>query len=170
MRAGQQLRLAGQGSPGFGGGPAGDLYLEVQFEPHPRYRVDNRDLYLTLPVAPWEAALGAVVRAPTPDGMVDLNVPAGSQTGRKLRLRQRGIPGDPPGDLYVVNANGSRLVDLTAGKKSLSPGEPRLVDYEIYKDGFIIARGQYIVTPDTPLFINGPDFHHGRLIFVIESR
>jgi curved DNA-binding protein len=101
VRAGQQLRLAGQGSPGFGGGPPGDLYLEVQFEPHPRYRVDNRDLYLTLPVAPWEAALGAVVRAPTPDGMVDLNVPAGSQTGRKLRLRQRGIPGDPPGDLYV---------------------------------------------------------------------
>jgi curved DNA-binding protein len=106
MRAGQQIRLAGQGSPGLGGGPSGDLYLEVQFEPHPRWRVDGRDLYLTLPVAPWEAALGATVPVATPGGAVEMNVPAGSQTGRRLRLKGRGIPGvtpaATPGDLYVV--------------------------------------------------------------------
>jgi curved DNA-binding protein len=102
IRAGQQIRLAGQGTPGFGGEPAGDLYLEVQFEPHARYRVDGRDLYLTLPVAPWEAALGAAVPVRTPDGTLEMNVPPGSQTGRKLRLKGRGIPGSTPGDLYVV--------------------------------------------------------------------
>jgi len=102
IRAGQQIRLAGQGSPGFGGGPMGDLFLEIEFAPHPLYRVDGRDLYLTLPVAPWEAALGAAVRVPTPDGAVEMNVPAGSQTGRRLRLRGRGIPGSTPGDFYVV--------------------------------------------------------------------
>jgi curved DNA-binding protein len=96
------IRLAGQGSPGLGGEPHGDLYLEVEFAPHPRWRVDGRDLYFTLPVAPWEAALGATVNVPTPDGSVDLSVPAGSQTSRKLRLRGRGIPGNPAGDLYVT--------------------------------------------------------------------
>lgn len=102
VRAGQQIRLAGQGAPGFGGAPAGDLYLEVQFEPHPRYRIDGRDVYLTLPVAPWEAALGASVRVPTPDGTLEVDIPPGSQSGRKLRLRGRGIPGSPPGDFYAV--------------------------------------------------------------------
>ena len=102
IRAGQQIRLAGQGSPGMGEGPRGDLYLEVEFAPHPRWRVDGRDLYFTLRIAPWEAALGAAVNVPTPDGPVEMNVPAGSQTGRKLRLRGRGIPGSPAGDLYVV--------------------------------------------------------------------
>jgi len=102
IRAGQQIRLAGQGSAGFGDGPRGDLYLEVEFAPHPRWRVDGRDLYFTLRVAPWEAALGASVDVPTPDGTVEMNVPAGSQTGRKLRLRGRGIPGSPVGDFYVL--------------------------------------------------------------------
>lgn len=102
IRAGQQIRLAGQGSSGLGDGPPGDLYLEVAFEPHSLWRVDGRDLYLTLPVAPWEAALGAEVEVPTPDGPVAMHVPAGSQTGRKLRLRGRGIPGREPGDLYVL--------------------------------------------------------------------
>ena len=102
IRAGQLIRLAGQGAPGFGGGPNGDLYLEVAFAPHPRWRVDGRDVYGTLRVAPWEAALGAVVKVPTPDGTVEMNVPAGSQNGRKLRLRGRGIPGSTPGDFYVV--------------------------------------------------------------------
>jgi curved DNA-binding protein len=102
IRAGQQIRLAGQGGPGLGGAAAGDLYLELQFEPHPRYRVDGRDLYVTLPVAPWEAALGAAVPVLTPDGRLEMSVPAGSQTGRRLRLKGRGIPGNPPGDLYVV--------------------------------------------------------------------
>jgi curved DNA-binding protein len=101
IRAGQQIRLAGQGSVGFGDGPRGDLYLEVEFEPHSHWRVDGRDLYFTLRVAPWEAALGATVKVPVPDGDVEMNVPAGSQTGRKLRLRGRGIPGSPPGDLYA---------------------------------------------------------------------
>jgi curved DNA-binding protein len=102
VRTGQQIRLTGQGSPGLGGGPPGDLYLEIEFEPHQLYRVDGADLYLTLPVAPWEAMLGATVRVPTPDGAVDLAIPAGSQHGRRLRLKGRGIPGKPPGDLYVV--------------------------------------------------------------------
>ena len=102
IRAGQQIRLAGQGSAGFGDGARGDLYLEVEFAPHARWRVDGRDLYFTLRVAPWEAALGAAVNVPTPDGVVEMNVPAGSQTGRKLRLRGRGIPGSTPGDFYVA--------------------------------------------------------------------
>ena len=102
IRGGQQIRLAGQGSPGFGDGLRGDLYLEVELAPHPTWRVDGRDLYFTLRVAPWEAALGATVNVPTPDGTVEMNVPAGSQTGRKLRLRGRGIPGSTPGDLYVM--------------------------------------------------------------------
>jgi curved DNA-binding protein len=102
IRAGQLIRLAGQGSPGFGPGPRGDLYLEVEFAAHARWRVDGRDLYHTLRVAPWEAALGAAVPVPTPEGTVEMSVPAGSQTGRKLRLRGRGMPGGTPGDLYVV--------------------------------------------------------------------
>lgn len=106
LRAGQQVRLAGQGAPGIGGGPPGDLYLELQFEPQARYRVEGRDLHVTLPVAPWEAALGAAVPVRTPAGTVELAVPAHSQTGRKLRLKGRGIPalaaGGTPGDLYVV--------------------------------------------------------------------
>ena len=110
LRAGQQIRLAGQGSAGLGGGAAGDLFLELQFEPHPRYRVDGRDLYLALPVAPWEAALGATVPVLTPMGTLELSVPAGSQTGRKLRLKGRGIPAanattaatGTAGDLYAV--------------------------------------------------------------------
>jgi curved DNA-binding protein len=101
IRPGQQLRLAGQGGPGFGSAPAGDLYLEVDFRPHPLFRVEGRDVVLTLPVAPWEAALGAAVVAPTPEGDVELSVPAGSKAGRRLRLRGKGLPGDPAGDLYV---------------------------------------------------------------------
>jgi len=102
IRQGQQIRLAGQGEPGIGGGPSGDLYLEVEFNPHSFYRVEGADVYLDLPVAPWEAALGGKVRAPTPNGAVDLKIPAGSRTGQKLRLKGRGIPASTPGDLYVV--------------------------------------------------------------------
>ena len=102
VREGQHLRLAGQGMPGFDGGPAGDLYLEIGFAPHPLFRVDGRDVYLDLPLAPWEAALGATVDAPLPEGSVQLTVPAGSAPGRKLRLKGKGIPGATPGDLYVV--------------------------------------------------------------------
>jgi curved DNA-binding protein len=102
IRQGQHIRLAGQGTAGFGGGSAGDLYLDVEFKPHRQYRVEGRDLYLELPLAPWEAALGARIKVPTPEGIVDLTIPAGSTAGRKLRLKGRGIPGKPPGDLYVV--------------------------------------------------------------------
>jgi len=102
IRQGQQIRLAGQGGAGFGGGEAGDLYLEVEFSPAGRYRVEGADVYLDLPVTPWEAALGATVKVPTPAGAVDLKIPSNSQAGRKLRLRGRGIPARQPGDLYVV--------------------------------------------------------------------
>ena len=83
-------------------GAAGDLYLEVHFRPHPVFRIDGRDIHFDLPVAPWEAALGATVAAPTPDGSVQLNIPAGSSPGRKLRLRGKGLPGKQPGDLHAV--------------------------------------------------------------------
>lgn len=102
VREGQLIRLGGQGAPGAGGAPPGDLYLEVHFYPHSVYRVEGHDLSLTLPLAPWEAALGATVKAPTPTGVVEVKIPAGSQSGRKLRLKGRGIPGEPPGDLYLV--------------------------------------------------------------------
>ncbi len=101
IRAGQHLRLAGQGAPGVGQGKAGDLFLEVEFRPHAHYRVEERDVYLELPVAPWEAALGASVKVPTPAGTVEMKVPAGSTSGRKLRLKGRGLPGSPAGDFYV---------------------------------------------------------------------
>jgi curved DNA-binding protein len=102
IRPGQQIRLAGQGGQGIGGGEAGNLYLEVQFRDHPLYRVDGADLYVDLPVAPWEAALGTSVKVPTPGGKVDLKIPPNSNQGRKLRLKGRGLPGKTPGDLYVV--------------------------------------------------------------------
>jgi curved DNA-binding protein len=102
VKEGQHIRLTGQGSPGLGGGAAGDLYLEIHFKPDPRYRVEGRDVYESVPVTPWEAALGAAIETPTPSGTVQVKVPAGSQSGRKLRLKGRGIPGEPAGDLYVV--------------------------------------------------------------------
>ena len=105
-RAGQHIRLTGQGGVGMGAGGRGDLYLEVQFRPRPPgsldYRIDKHDVYLDLPVAPWEAALGAEVKAPTPTGEVEVKIPAGSPTGRKLRLKGRGLPGTTPGDFYLV--------------------------------------------------------------------
>lgn len=102
VREGQHIRLAGQGSPGIGKGTAGDLYLEIRFAPDRLYRVDGRDVYMDLPVAPWEAALGASVKVPTPEGPVMLKIPPGSAQGRTMRLKGRGIPGSPPGDFYAV--------------------------------------------------------------------
>jgi len=101
VREGQHLRLTGQGAAGTGNGPPGDLYLELSFAPHRMYRIEGRDLYLDLPLAPWEAALGATVSVPTPDGLVQMTIPENSAGGRKLRLKGRGIPGTTPGDLYV---------------------------------------------------------------------
>ena len=102
IRRGQQIRLGGQGAAGMGSGKAGDLYLEVEFNPHRFSRVEGADVYLELPLAPWEAALGASVQVPTPSGAIDLKIPANSQAGKKLRLKGRGIPATPPGDLYLV--------------------------------------------------------------------
>jgi len=102
IKQGQRIRLAGQGSAGMGDAPAGDLYLEIEFKPHSIYRVDGHDIYLDFPLTPWEAALGATLKVPTPSGLVDLKIAAGTITGRKLRLKARGIPGKPTGDLFVV--------------------------------------------------------------------
>ncbi len=101
VRAGQVIRLAGQGAPGMGGSPAGDLLLEVQFKLHPRFQADGRDLHLRLPVAPWEAALGAVVAVDLPHGSVKVRIPEGAQSGRQLRVRGHGLPGQPAGDLLL---------------------------------------------------------------------
>jgi curved DNA-binding protein len=102
IQDGQQIRLAGQGEPPPGPhGKAGDLYLEVHIEPHPRYRLQARDIILPLPVAPWEAALGASIEVPTLGGAVQLRIPPNSRSGQKLRLRGRGLPGREPGDQYV---------------------------------------------------------------------
>ncbi len=98
---GQLIRLAGQGERSAGGARAGDLYLEVHIRPHRLYQLEGRDVTLTLPIAPWEAALGATVTVPTLGGPVDMQVPSGAQSGQKLRLRGRGLPGQPPGDAYV---------------------------------------------------------------------
>jgi curved DNA-binding protein len=103
VREGQLIRLAGQGSPGLGGGPPGDLLLEVHFSPHPRYQASGRDLLVDLPVAPWEAALGSVVPVPLPAGStLKVRIPAGAQSGRQLVVRGKGIPGNPPGDLELT--------------------------------------------------------------------
>ncbi len=102
---GQHLRLTGQGGAGFGDGRAGDLYLEIRIREHGRFRVDGRDVTIDVPVAPWEAALGAQVTVPTPDGAVELTIPQDSAGGRRLRLRGKGIPASgpavTPGDLYA---------------------------------------------------------------------
>ena len=101
VREGQLIRLAGQGAPGAGDAPAGDLFLEVHFRPDPRWRAMDRDVYQPLALAPWEAALGASVEVHTPSGTVEVTVPARSRAGRKLRLKGRGIPAATPGDLYL---------------------------------------------------------------------
>ena len=102
IKAGQTIRLAKQGSPSMSGGERGDLMLEVEFKPHRIYTVEGKDIYLNLPVAPWEATLGAKVEVPTPTGKVGMRIPADSQQGRKLRLKGRGLPSKEAGDFYVI--------------------------------------------------------------------
>ncbi len=102
IKQGQKIRLAGQGTPGQGEGTAGDLYLEIDFAPHAFYTVEGKDIYLELPIAPWEAALGRKVKAPTPGGVVDISIPMSARSGQKLRLKGRGIPCKEPGDVYVI--------------------------------------------------------------------
>lgn len=101
---GQRLRLAHKGGKGFNGGRDGDLYLNIQLHPHPMFRVSGHDLYVDLPLAPWEAALGASVKVPTLAGSVMLNVPPGTHAGQKLRLARRGLPRprEGEGDLFAI--------------------------------------------------------------------
>ncbi|MCP5265448.1 MAG: DnaJ domain-containing protein [Burkholderiaceae bacterium] len=102
VREGQMIRLSGQGGPGLGGGAAGDLLLTVSFRPHARFSLDGRDLLVTLAVAPWEAALGAVVPVGLPDGSsLKVRIPAGAQSGREVVVKARGLPSSPPGDLVL---------------------------------------------------------------------
>ena len=103
IKEGQSIRLSKQGSPGFGGGEAGDLLIEVAFNTHRLYNIQDKNISLNVPVAPWEATLGASIQVPTPDGKkVDMKVPPNSQQGRKLRLKGKGLPGKSPGDFYVI--------------------------------------------------------------------
>jgi curved DNA-binding protein len=120
--SGQKIRLAGQGGEGIGGGAKGDIYLKVEIEPHPRYRLEGSDLYLDLPVTAWEAALGAEIRLATLSGPVTLKVPPGSRSGQKLRLRGKGMPHPQgaPGDLYVV-------ISIQVPRK-LTPKEQKLYE------------------------------------------
>lgn len=98
---GQRIRLAGQGNPGQGGGPSGDILLTMHLQPHPIFKVEKSDIHLDLPIAPWEAAMGATVKVPTLGGAVELRIPKGAQSGNKLRLKGRGLPGNPIGDQFV---------------------------------------------------------------------
>lgn len=102
MRAGQQLRLKGQGSPGMGGGESGDLLIEVELTPHSLFSVEGKDVVVTIPITPWEAALGATITVPTVDSKVNVKVPKGTSSGRKLRLKGKGLPGKQPGDQMII--------------------------------------------------------------------
>ncbi|WP_076997646.1 DnaJ C-terminal domain-containing protein [Variovorax sp. KK3] len=132
VHPGQFIRLAGQGMPGHGGEPAGDLYLEVRIAPHKLYRIEDRDLYMTLPVTPSEAALGAQVQVPTPAGsVVEVKVPPNARSGLKLRLKERGLPGKPPGNLYLLLEIALPPADTDAARKAYeqlaqaAPFDPR---------------------------------------------
>jgi curved DNA-binding protein len=101
---GQSLRLPGQGGKGINGGPAGDVYLNITLRPHRFYRASGHDLFIDLPLTPWEAALGASVQVPTLAGLVNLRIPPGTRTGQQLRLSGRGLPKPQvgAGDLYAI--------------------------------------------------------------------
>ena len=126
IQPGQVIRLSGQGHPGRNGGPSGDLLLEVQFREDARFRLEGRNVLHVLPITPWEAALGATVPVPTLAGAVDLRIPAGSQSGRKLRLKGRGLPGAHPGDQLVELSIRAPVAESEAQKKA----------YEALRDEF----------------------------------
>ncbi len=114
----------------MGGGPAGDLYLEVNLRPHPLFKLEGRDVTVQLPVAPWEAALGESVSVPTLGGPVEMKLPAGARAGQRLRLRGRGLPGPTPGDQYVTLAivlppDSPQARDFFARMKQELPFDPR---------------------------------------------
>jgi curved DNA-binding protein len=129
---GQRIRLAGQGGRGSEGASAGDLYLIVRIAPHHRYRVQGRDLRVELPLAPWEAALGTTAALDTPDGEAKVKVPPGTSSGRRLRLRGRGLPNPrgTPGDLFAevrimvprkLSAEERRLFEELAAESTFDP-------------------------------------------------
>lgn len=128
---GQQIRLAGQGGPGSSPDLNGDLYLEIHFEPHRLYHVHHRDITLNLPVTAWEAALGAAITVPTLGGKVELKIPPGAQSGQKLRMKGRGLPGNPAGDQLVVlqimvpKAESPEAKEYYAKMAELMPFNPR---------------------------------------------
>jgi curved DNA-binding protein len=147
VRPGQHLRLAGQGAvdhEGHASQKAGDLYLEIAFNPHPKYRLDGRDIYMDLPLAPWEAALGAEVTAATPQGEVTLTVPAGSQAGRKLRLKGRGLPAanadNAAGDLYAVLGLALPAADSEPAKAAYAALASAFAHYDARSDARSDAR------------------------------
>jgi curved DNA-binding protein len=102
VQDGQQIRLKGQGSPGHGGGPSGDLFLEITLAPHRHFRLEGQDVTLELPVAPWELHSGKSVNIPTLGGTVSMKLPASTRAGQRMRLTGKGLPGKVPGDQYVV--------------------------------------------------------------------
>ncbi len=133
VKPGGKIRLSGQGLPGAGGGPAGDLYLRVEVLPHPRLRLEGADLTTVVPIAPWEAALGGEAEVPTLDGTARVKIPAGTSSGRRIRLRAKGFPRPKgqAGDLYaelrivVPEALTDEEKELYERLKEASPFEPR---------------------------------------------
>lgn len=131
IKQGQQIRLAGQGGIGIDNAPAGDLFLEVEFKPHSMYRIVGHDIYLDFPLTPWEAALGATIKIPTPYGYVALKIAKDTISGKKLRLKGCGIKGNPPGDLYIIPtitlppANSEIAIHLYRQMEKEMPYDPR---------------------------------------------
>ncbi len=132
---GQVIRLAGQGHPGSGGQPSGDLLLEIGVRDDTRFQLDGRDIRVSLPVAPWEAALGATVPVPTLAGAVEIKVPAGSQSGRRLRLKGRGMPGHPPGDQIVELAIRTPAADDADARKAYEAFEQAFNGFDPRQQG-----------------------------------
>jgi len=130
IQPGQVIRLGGQGHPGMAGGPAGDLLLEVGIRDDARFRLDGRNVIHVLPIAPWEAALGAVVPVPTLAGTVDLRIPAGSQSGRKLRLKGRGMPGANPGDQMVELSIRTPAADSEEQRAAYAALQQQFADFD----------------------------------------
>lgn len=131
IKSGQQIRLAGQGGAGVNGGARGDVFITINVNKHPLFDVVDNDVYLTLPIAPWEAALGANITVPTLSGKIDLKIPAGSQGGQKLRIKNRGLPGKTPGNQYVLlkiitpPAKSKEATDLYQKMAETIPFDPR---------------------------------------------
>ena len=130
IQTGQVIRLSGQGHAGAAGGPSGDLLLEVAIRDDNRFKLDGRNVLHVLPIAPWEAALGATVPVPTLGGTVDLRIPAGSQSGRKLRLKGRGMPGPQPGDQLVELSIRTPPADDDKQRKAYEALRKQFADYD----------------------------------------